>query len=551
MAELKNLTWLAIDSLDLSARYISKVASPEPSSVALLQYTSGSTANPKGVMVTHKNLIHNLTMMRHAFKHTDRTVMVSWLPLYHDMGLIGVILSSMFNGVPCYFMAPAEFLKKPLRWLDAISRYRGTFCGAPNFAYDLCVKKIGVEERKSLDLSSWEVACNGSEPVRAETLKRFNNAFRGCGFREEVFNPVYGLAEATLFVSGGEVSRKAPVLRADRKKLSAHRVEKADELSDAIALVSCGTPWLDQQIRIVNPETQRLCAEGEIGEIWIEGPSVASGYWGRPETTKETFHAHLSDGASSRYLRTGDLGCSYENELYITGRIKDLIIIRGQNIYPQDIEYTVEAAHPSLRAGCSVAFSTEVNETERLVVVCETEREYRRDIDCDEVLERIRQAISAKHEIDVHAIVLSLPGRVLKTSSGKVQRQAMRCAYEQSEIESIAEWKSFVEEKSETKSASGERAAPQVLSAIETWLMLELAASIKMPIGDVDIQIPVTRYGLDSLGASLIVSRIEETFEIALPIETLFVEEPSIRELAEMIHVRMPSTYSQRCAIGS
>jgi acyl-CoA synthetase (AMP-forming)/AMP-acid ligase II len=292
--------------------------------VAFLQYTSGSTSSPKGVIVSHASLMHNEEMIRQAFRQSESSVIVSWLPLYHDMGLIGGVLQPLYAGAQCVLMSPLAFVQKPWRWLNAINRYRATTSGGPNFAYDLCVRKINEEQRAALDLSSWNVAFNGAEPVRAETLAQFARTFAPCGFRKKSFFPCYGLAEATLFVSGGQVEEEPVVCSLQTAELQQGRV--AETTGEGQKLVGCGGPWMGQQVVIVDPETESECASGEVGEICVAGPSVALGYWNKPEETEKVFHAR--NGTS---LRTGDLGFFRNGELFVIGRLKDLIIVRGRN----------------------------------------------------------------------------------------------------------------------------------------------------------------------------------------------------------------------------
>ncbi|HYL05471.1 MAG TPA: fatty acyl-AMP ligase [Thermoanaerobaculia bacterium] len=420
------------------------------STMAFLQYTSGSTAAPKGVMVTHGNLLHNEEMIRQAFGQTADSVIVGWLPLYHDMGLIGNVMQPLYLGARCVLMSPIAFLQSPKRWLAAISLYRATTSGGPNFAYDLCVRKISAADRASLDLSSWDTAFNGAEPVRAETMARFAEAFGGSGFQARAFFPCYGLAEATLFVSGGAGAgalRGEPRVAAfDRGLLEAGEACPPKAAGDPASrvLVSCGRAWLGQDLAIVDPETLTRCDDRKVGEIWVRGLSVAQGYWHRPVETAETFAGRLAEPAAgpegagdgeqeaAPFLRTGDLGFLDGGELFVTGRLKDLIIIRGRNLYPQDVELTVERSHPGLRPGCGAAFSVEIGDEERLVVVHEHERTAD-DAPLDPgsveaIADAVRQAVAEQHAAQVQQVVLLRAGTIPKTSSGKIQRRACRAA---------------------------------------------------------------------------------------------------------------------------
>ena len=367
-AGIKQLDWLTTDNLahELAGEWREPIVGRE--SLAFLQYTSGSTAAPRGVMVSHANLLHNQRLIQQTFQQTEESIILGWLPLYHDMGLIGNVLQPLYVGAPCILMSPVAFLQKPSRWLQAISRYQATTSGAPNFAYDLCARKTTPEQRAELDLSSWTTAFNGAEPVRRETMERFAQTFADCGFRREAFHPCYGLAEATLLVSGGATES---IARAFKKDALEHNVVIGvdAESAEARSLVACGRALPDQRVVIVNPDTLMPARPDEVGEIWVSGASVTQGYWNRPEETEHTFGAYLVDTGEGPFLRTGDLGFIDAGELFITGRLKDLIIIRGRNHYPQDIEQTVGQSHPVLAGGMGAAFSVEVEGEERLVVV--------------------------------------------------------------------------------------------------------------------------------------------------------------------------------------
>jgi acyl-CoA synthetase (AMP-forming)/AMP-acid ligase II len=422
--------FLATDQIDLSRAGCWREPLIDPNEAALLQYTSGSTAAPKGVLVTHRNLMHNERMLQTALDHFGRGSGVCWLPLYHDMGLVGGVLQAVFQGSPAILMSPLGLLQKPFRWLQAVARYRADTSGGPNFAYDLCVQRLTPEQKAALDLSNWTAAVIGSEPISSRTIERFTEAFAPCGFRPEAFYPCYGLAEATLFVTGG--SRWArPVIRSFRADtLEQGRVlDAAPDDPDARTLVGCGQPWMDQQVVIVDPDTEVGCPEETVGEIWVAGPSVARGYWNRPEETERTFRARLREGGEGPFLRTGDLGFVRGGELFVTGRIKDVIVLRGRNHFAQEIEATVQAVHPALRSGCGAAFETGPDGQARLVVVQEVDRRCR-GLDVAELLGDIRQAVAQRHELQVHDVQLLEPGSLPKTSSGKVQRHACRAGYE-------------------------------------------------------------------------------------------------------------------------
>lgn len=410
-----------------------------------LQYTSGSTRAPKGVVLTHANLMANLAAIHEAWGGDEQAVTVYWLPQHHDMGLIGGILEMVYVGCTTVLMSPAAFITRPMRWLEAMSRYRATGTTAPNFAYQLCVERSTAEERAALDLSQWSTAMNGAEPVQATTLRDFAQAFAPAGFRPEAFLPVYGLAEATLLVSGGS-DADAPVVRhIDRTALGEDRVVEITDAADdpgVVELVGCGRPRGGQQIVIADPDTRRRREADQVGEIWISGPNVARGYRGKPEDTEQTFGAYLADTGEGPYLRTGDLGFLRAGEIFITGRCKDLIIIRGNNYYPNDIEKTVQGSHPALLSGRGAAFSIapKPGDGEELVVV----QEVSPSADAagfTTVLEKIKAVIIRHHGIGVHAVALVEPGSIPTTSSGKIQRQAARQRFLDGGFTVLAEWR--------------------------------------------------------------------------------------------------------------
>ncbi|MGB3642115.1 MAG: fatty acyl-AMP ligase [Rivularia sp. (in: cyanobacteria)] len=429
-SEITRLHLIATDCLDPGSELDWFQPSINSNSLAFLQYTSGSTGTPKGVMVSHGNLLHNLALIHNCFEHRPNSRGLIWLPAYHDMGLIGGVLQPIYGGFPVILMSPLIFLQKPWRWLQAISSHRATTSGGPNFAYDLCLRKVKPEHLDTLDLSSWKVAFTGAEPIRAETLEQFAAKFSVCGFRKEAFYPCYGMAETTLFVSGGLKREPPRICSVEGKALEENRVMPTkSEVTGARQIVGCGQAWLDQKIAIVDPESLKLCGDNQIGEIWVSGGSVAGGYWHRPEVTERTFNAYIADTGSGPFLRTGDLGFLQNGELFVTGRIKDVIIIRGRNHYPQDIELSVEQSHFALRPGLGTAFVVESKGEERLVIVQEVERSYLRKLDTQEVVRHIRRGVASDHNLQVYAVALLKPGSIPKTSSGKIQRHRCRTKF--------------------------------------------------------------------------------------------------------------------------
>ena len=432
--DLQALRWLATNSIESDLAENWQHPALSSTSLAFFQYTSGSTAAPKGVMLSHGNVLHNSALIAHYFEHTAESRGVIWLPPYHDMGLIGGVIQPLYAGMPVTLMSPISFIQAPRRWLQAISRTRATTSGGPTFAFDLCVSKITPEQRASLDLSSWNVAFTGAEQIRHETLERFIEAFGPCGFRRETFYPGYGLAEATVFVSGGSKAAPPVFFTVQSAALERNQVVAArDDDDGARTFVGCGKALGDQKVVIVHPETLTMCSSDEVGEIWVSGPSVAHGYWSRPEETERTFRAYLADTGEGPFLRTGDLGFLKDGELFVTGRLKDLIIIDGVNHYPQDIELTVEESHPAVRPSCCAAFSVEVASEERLVIAAEVERRYQskreQPSDVETVIQSIKRAVGKYHELGVYAVLLLKPGTIPKTSSGKIQRHVCRANF--------------------------------------------------------------------------------------------------------------------------
>ena len=537
LAQMPNfppLTWLATDAAAPDAAAPDADAwQPLPITgerLAFLQYTSGSTASPKGVMLTHGNLLHNLALIRDAFGLTPQMRGVIWLPPYHDMGLIGGILAVLYMGGQVVLMSPLDFLKRPMRWLQAISRYRATVSGGPNFAYDLCVRKITPAEREQLDLSSWRLAFNGAEPVRLETLDRFAATFAASGFRRDSFFPCYGLAEATLIVSGGSQATSPVTAAVNSEALAQNRIETADATTaDAQTLVSSGCVLPGYKIAIADPHTLHACPPAQVGEICLAGPSIAQGYWGQPETTAQMFGAHLADTGRGPFFRSGDLGFLHEGELFITGRAKDLIILRGRNLYPQDIELTVEQSHPALRPGCAAAFSIEADGGEQLVIVQEVQRNVQ-NLEADAVFQAMRQAASQQHQVRVSAMQLLKAGSIPKTPSGKIQRNACRAAFLADKLHAVAtshtrrteEVAPAPAQASFVLSALGNVSDPSARQALLTvYLQEQIAEALDVSTAQVKPAEPVAGLGLDSLASVELQLKIEEQLGVSLSLAEL------------------------------
>ncbi len=599
---LKSLYWLSTDGVDASLANHWQPLPIKPDSLALLQYTSGSTAAPKGVMISHGNLLHNSELIRQCFQSRPEFCGVSWLPPYHDMGLVGGILQPLYIGAETTLMAPVSFLQRPMRWLEAIAYYRAGISGGPNFAYDLCLQKVTEEDLETLDLSSWTLAFTGAEPIHQNTLERFSETFVPCGFKGSGFYPCYGMAETTLIITGKPQAEPPKHLTVDGDRLQLNQVAGAtsDSGTPAVAaaaperlkpeglplpspipaaakteteppgqtretnhrtLVSCGQPAIPNQVCIVDPETQKICPEDTIGEIWVRwSPSVAQGYWQRQQATTETFQATLADTGEGPFLRTGDLGFLYDGELYVTGRLKDLIIIRGRNHYPQDIEATVDQCHPALRQGAGAAFAMVEGDTEHLVVVQELERMALRQENRDEVVTAIRRAIAQEHELQVGAIGLLKTNAIPKTSSGKIQRNRCRLAFLQGQLNLVHCWQAPQQAAdqaevpladitpAQTDNGSGAMTLPGPAQPIETaadlpgtglnspkaiehWIVSWLAASLKVPVTALDVRKPFADHGLDSLTTVELAEALEQAIQVPLS-PTLAYEYPTIEALS-------------------
>jgi acyl-CoA synthetase (AMP-forming)/AMP-acid ligase II len=436
----EGLQWLPVDLSPVEPAS-ADVARPQAQDVAFLQYTSGSTSEPKGVAVSHANLLANLEMIRVSLGNTKQSTYVNWVPLYHDMGLILNALQTLYVGSLCVLMAPNAFTQRPLNWLRAIHDYRAEVGCSPNFGYDLCVSRYRADQMDGIDLSCWKIALNGAEPVHGETIDSFIKTFAGHGFQAATAFPAYGMAEATLLISGGSRGAGHVTRSVSRSALQSHAVVEPTDAADAQLLVGCGQALINEQIAIVDPNHHTRLPSNLVGEIWVNGPNVARAYWKNPEATAAALNASIvgeDDGA--RWLRTGDLGFLDEaGELYVTGRIRDLIIVRGINHYPQDIERTVQAAHPAFRANCGAAFAApDEHGEETLVIVQEIERTERNRIDAAEMKGLIRENVTEQHELFTRHIVLIRPGTLPKTTSGKIQRSLARKLWIERRLEDLA-----------------------------------------------------------------------------------------------------------------
>jgi 8-amino-7-oxononanoate synthase len=522
--ELTGLTWLDAARLADGDAVSWRAPAVTGASLAMLQYTSGSTGDPRGVMLAHSNLLHNSAVIHRVSEHRAEDNGVFWLPPFHDMGLIGGLLQPIYAGLSAALMAPATFLQRPLRWLEAMSRYRATTSGAPNFAYDLCVERITDAERDTLDLSAWRTSFNGAEPIRADTITRFSEAFARSGLRRDVILPCYGLAEGTLLVSGGPAQRAPHFVLADRRSLESGELREPEEQgagSSAIALVASGQPVAEEVVAIVDPDTGASCHDGLVGEIWVAGASVAAGYWGRSEASAATFQARLP-GSDQPFLRTGDLGVLRSGQLIVTGRLKDLVILDGRNYYPHDIEVAAERSHPSLRSGFTAAFSVAGDGSstgrERLVLVAEVVRQHKPEADST-LFQAVRTELAGTIGIVPDEIVLIRQNTIPRTSSGKIQRRACRVAYLGGALEVVGRWRSRGSDVVPAKDA--------ITAFVIDWVREE----IQIDPARLDPRTKLRDLGLDSLAATRLMVALEGRFGRRIDPAQLW-EQPDIGALA-------------------
>jgi acyl-CoA synthetase (AMP-forming)/AMP-acid ligase II/thioesterase domain-containing protein/acyl carrier protein len=524
--ELGSVRWTATESIPSELAADWKRPPIHADTLAILQYTSGSLAAPKGVMVSHGNVLANEKMMQEAHDYTEENTFVGWIPLAHDWGLIGNVFQPLYTGAPSALMPPEAFLQKPVRWLRAISRYKNVSSGGPPFAYELCASKIAPEEREGLHLENWNFAGVGASPIHPGTLDRFAAAFKDYGFRRKAFFCGYGLAEATLLVSDSEKITEPRILRVERTALERNEVV-IDPPAGVAAneLVGCGKAAAGEKIVIVDPKSGAACAPARVGEIWVCGPNVTQGYWNNPSETQESFCAVLADSGEGHFLRTGDLGFLHQGELFVTGRLKDLIIIRGRNLYPEDVEMTVERCHRALRPGCTAAFSVPGEFDEGLVIVQEVRASQQTDL--TDIMGAIRQAVFREHEVVAQTIVLVQERSVPKTSSGKLQRPACRAAFLSGTLE-------ILEQSTQDRDRNEQRKdliAPR--SPVET----KLAAiwSQVLNVKEIGIHDRFFDLGGDSLAAAQCLARIAEEFGVAEFTREIFLYAPTLAEMAEAV----------------
>ncbi len=535
LPELRSVCPLATDRIDLNEAASWRQPPVAASDLAYLQYTSGSTSAPRGVEISHRNVLWNSAAIRRAWGYGGDSIAVMWVPHFHDDGLVHGIVQPLFSGFPSYLMGARELVRKPVRWPRAISRWRATHSGGPNFAYALCAGRTTAEERADLDLSSWRVAYNAAEPIHRETLDRFVDTFGPRGFRRQAFFPSYGLAEATLLVST-KTPRTAPRLCAVERDALAldHRFRPvSDQRPGCKTVVGCGRVVDGAQVAIVDPEKLTRCDADQVGEVWIAGPGVARGYWRRREDTARTFEAYLAGTGEGPFLRTGDLAFVDRGELFITGRLKDLIIIRGRNHYPQDIELTVADADADLRPGCGAAFAVERDGEEALAVVQEVSE--RRQLDFAEILQRVSGAVTEAHDLALDTLVLVRPKTIPKTSSGKIQRHACRAALESGALHEVASWSaSRMARESGAGSEAVAAEAPGVgrgSRAIEDWLIAWTAAETGVEAAAIELNRSFASLGLDSVTGVWLVGDLQAWLGRAVD-STLVWDYPTIETMA-------------------
>lgn len=521
---------MAIDLVSPIADGLSvPMVAPAPEQLAFLQYTSGSTRSARGVMVRHGDLAANLDSLREIWRVDREAVGVSWLPVFHDMGLIAGVLLPIWMGYPTYLMSPTTFIRDPLSWIRAFSQFRGTLGGAPNFAYQACADAAQTADTSELDLSSWRVAWNGAEPVRPDTLDRFCSQFAPNGFRPHSISPGYGLAEATLIVSCSDGSQPPIELTVDESELHIGQVRvRADGTPGTKRLAGSGRPGTGTELRIVRPDTRRDAERHCLGEIWVRSDSVAQGYWQNPAETDQTFGGYLTTGEGP-YLRTGDLGFLHEDELFVIGRLKDLIVIRGVNYYPHDIEYTVERSHAALQSDAGAVIGVDEGGRTDLVALHEIRRDCTESVDLAEVIDAVRRAVAREHQVALRRVVLLRPGDLPKTSSGKVQRGRCRSELAAERLPILHEWQlsdgivAPVHFDTETLSQAG-----ALERQLVDWLQQELS------VNGLTWRTPLTELGIDSLKGVELVNVLSSAFDHSFP-ATSMLDHPTVASLADLI----------------
>ncbi|WFP51891.1 amino acid adenylation domain-containing protein [Methylomonas sp. EFPC3] len=546
LPEFAAMRWLATDTLDAGLADGWRKPDVAADDIAFLQYTSGSTSLPKGVILTHANLMCNMQYFDRSGVHSAESRLLTWLPPFHDLGLIYGLLTPVYCGMACYILPNAAFVQRPARWLEAISRFGITHTMGPNFAFDLCLHGVGDEQLAGLDLSRWQHALNGAEPVRMQTMRAFAERFAAAGFDFRVFSPSWGLAEAACIVTGlhyagsGQHRQQRPAaeevwVRAAELQRNRLVFASADEPS-ALSLAGSGYPIADTELLIVDPDTLAPCPADRVGEVWVRNGAVSPGYWQNPEQTQATFHACVAgDDSGRRWMRTGDLGFLYADQLYITGRLKDVIIVRGQNHYPQDIEWTVDKAHPLLKMGGAAAFTVSADGEERLVVVAETSRRFKAEQHAQELFAAIRKAVADGHELQTAAIALLRESAIPKTTSGKIQRAATKRGFLQQSLQPLAQWINRNLERQLAPTESGAAATRPDAEAVRAWLRQRVAEVSGLEPAEIGCDAAFGEFGLDSNLSVRLTDELEKAFGYGrLPANLLF-DYPSIDRVVEYL----------------
>jgi len=524
--DLESVRWMATESIPSELAVNWKPPAIHPDTLAVLQYTSGSLAAPKGVMVSHRNILENERMLQEVHDYAEDNTFVGWIPLAHDWGLINNVFQPLYSGALSVLMPPEAFLQKPVRWLQTISRFKNVTSGGPGFGYELCVSKIPSGERIGLNLENWISAGIGASPTRPETLDRFVSAFKDCGFRRNAFYSGYGLAEATLLVSDSEKFKGPGILRVQKTSLERNEVVvDPPEGVPAHSLVTCGRPASGEKIVIVDAQSCAACPPDRVGEIWVSGPNVTQGYWNNPKETATTFRAFLKDSREGPFLRTGDLGFLHKGELFVTGRLKDLIIIRGRNLYPEDIELTVARCHKELRPGCTVAFSVQDEFDEGLAIVQEVRASHQTEL--IHIIDAIRQAVLAEHEVVAHTIVLVQERSIPKTSSGKLQRPACRAAFLSGSLE-VLEQSILARDRNEPRTGFVAPHTPVEKKLARIWAEV-------LNVEQIGIHDRFFDLGGDSLAAAQCLAKIAQEFGIEQFTREIFLYAPTLAEMAKAI----------------
>ena len=530
---LAGVAWVATDVLDEGMAADWQPPALKREDLAYLQYTSGSTSTPKGVMVSHANLLYQLSDFHDGYGHDHRSVMVSWLPTFHDLGLVYGVFMPVYVGFHGVLLDPLHFLQRPMRWLEAIHWYRGTHAPAPNFAFDLCASKSTAGERAQLDLSCWRVALNGAEPIRYESEARFVEAFAAAGVTWDTLSHAYGMSEATACISKEWLGTPRVFLDVDGAALEQHRVVLRE---GGRRLAGCGRTSNQTVVRAVDPDTRAVCGPDQVGELWVGGPTRAEGYWQRPEATEETFFARTSDTNEGPFLRTGDLGFVRDGQVFVTGRLKDMIIVRGENHYPQDIEWSVQECHPAIRPSCVAAFTQVRDGVEAVSIVAEVYVERLTDAAAREaVFGAVRDAVG-EHGLGVHHVVLIQPRTIFKTSSGKIMRRRTREAMEDGSLDVVARWDRPAAEAPVvvTDDVRGQLdAAPEAAraSVLAQHILARAAALLGLPAEALDAETPLKELGFDSVQAVELADQLGQDLGREVSVTALF-EHPSADALA-------------------